>query len=154
MPPTLDKDEPNPSAQLHAAARHFTNECVAINLTCRNLLPEPHRRRMNSRLSMIAWRMSRYLADSEAGTTVTPESICQARMIRITMENAAHCYAQALNSIESNSGPVPQILVDNGHRLAALASIQLPTFPEELNRAAYRLDIDSGQTHTSKRDAT
>ena len=154
MAHTLTKPESSPYRRLHAVATHFTNECVAINLTCRKLLPEPHRQRMNRRLSTIAWRMSRYLADSEAGTNSTPESVCQARMIRLTMDNAAQCYAQALNAMESTSGAVPKALIDNGRRLATLASMPIPTFPETLNHTTYRLEVDPGQIHTSLRGVT
>ena len=154
MAHTLTKPESSPYRRLHAVATHFTNECVVIHLTCRSLLPEPHRHRMNQRLSTIAWRMSRYLTDSEAGTNSTPESICQARMIRLTMDNAAECYAQALNAMESTSQPVPQALIDNGRRLAALASMPIPTFPETLNHTTYCLEVEPGKSHTSFRGVT
>ena len=98
---------------------------------------------MIGRLTMLAWRMSRYLAESEAGTNMTPESLCQARMLRIGMDSAAHCYAEALTLMASANTPIPEALIDNGRRLAALASISIPTFPDDLNTTAYRFEIDA-----------
>lgn len=85
--------------------------------------------------------MTRYLVESEAGTCVTPQADCQARMLRLTMDHAARCYEDALNWVEIHRGPVPDAMIDTGRRIAALASLHLPTFPPALNGSAYQLEI-------------
>ena len=84
--------------------------------------------------------MQRYLSESEAGTLLGAEALCQARMLRMTLDSAAWICQEALNWLEANQPPVSDQAVAATQRLLCLASAAIPTFPPSLNQTRYRME--------------
>lgn len=84
--------------------------------------------------------MERYLSESEAGTRPGAEALCQARMLRLTLDSAALSCQQALNWLEANQPSASGQAEAAARRLLCLANMSIPTFPPSLNRSYYRLE--------------